>query len=109
MYGDTRSSAAWPAPCARRATGSARRPTSCSSGPRRTPWPGLAAEAMRARAWQGRPGCDTPPSCTTTAADALIAHADEVDRLKALIAAIEHKVHAPGRRGPDRLAAWSAR
>ena len=57
------------------------------------PWTGLAADAMRrARRATMPPGCAPAPTPTSRPADALDRHAREVDHLKELIAAIEHRV-----------------
>ena len=56
-----------------------------------TPWRGLAAEAMRARARDGATALRRTADLHADAADALVRHADEVDRRKALIARIEHE------------------
>jgi hypothetical protein len=55
------------------------------------PWTGLAAEAMRRAAGDHARGLRTCAAAHDTAADALDRHAREVDRLKELIAAIEHR------------------
>ena len=68
------------------------------------PWQGRAADAMRLRVQgQARSLCGTA-GLAEEAASALDRHADEVDRLKALIAAIEHKVLALVAAARERLA-----
>ena len=57
-----------------------------------TPWSGLAADAMRLRARTQVAALHRTAELHDEAATALERHADEVDRLKALIAAIERKV-----------------
>ena len=59
-----------------------------------TPWTGLAADAMRLRVRAQVASLRHTASLADDAAEALERHADEVDRLKALIAAIEQKVMA---------------
>jgi hypothetical protein len=56
------------------------------------PWTGIAADVMRGRARDGACDLDRTAGLHDAAADALDRHADEVDRLKALIARIEHTV-----------------
>jgi hypothetical protein len=58
------------------------------------PWQGLAADAMRARVRTQVRALRRTAELADDAAVALDRHADEVDRLKALIAAIERKVMA---------------
>jgi hypothetical protein len=55
-------------------------------------WEGLAAEAMRLRVRQQAGALGHSADLADDAAAALDRHADEVDRLKALIAAIEARV-----------------
>jgi hypothetical protein len=69
-----------------------------------TPWEGLAAEAMRLRVRQQTTSLRRTAALADDAATALDGHADEVDRLKALIAAIERKVLALVDAARDRLA-----
>jgi hypothetical protein len=57
-----------------------------------TPWEGLAADAMRLRVRAQVESLRRTAALADAAAIALDHHADEVDRLKALIAAIERKV-----------------
>ena len=71
----------------RRCPGRGSPPTRCG--------PGCAPRSER---------CGTPLSWRTTPAVALVRHADEVDRTKALIAAIERKVTALVAAAKDRLA-----
>ena len=54
-----------------------------------TPWTGLAADAMRLRVRAQTAALRRTADLADDAAAALERHADEVDRLKALIAAIE--------------------
>jgi hypothetical protein len=68
------------------------------------PWEGLAAEAMRARVREQVGSLRRTAGLADAAAVALTRHADEVDRLKALIAAIEHRAMALVRAARDRLA-----
>jgi hypothetical protein len=68
------------------------------------PWEGLAAEAMRARVRDQVGSLRRTAGLADVAALALIRHADEVDRLKALIAAIERRAMALVRAARDRLA-----
>jgi len=58
------------------------------------PWHGLAADAMRACVRAQVTSLSRTAALADEAAVALDRHADEVDRLKALIAAIEHKALA---------------
>ena len=58
------------------------------------PWEGLAADAMRARVRAQVEALRRTADLPDDAAIALDQHADEVDRLKALIAAIERKAMA---------------
>jgi hypothetical protein len=67
-------------------------------------WEGLAADAMRARVRVQVGGMRRTAELSDDAALALERHADEVDRLKALIAAIERKVMALVAAAKDRLA-----
>jgi hypothetical protein len=69
-----------------------------------TPWSGLAADAMRLRVRAQVESLRHTASLADDAALALERHADEVDRLKALIAAIEEKVMALVSAAKDRLA-----
>jgi hypothetical protein len=59
-----------------------------------TTWEGLAADAMRLRVRAQAQALRRTAQLHEDAAAALEQHADDVDRLKALIAAIEHKVMA---------------
>ena len=68
------------------------------------PWQGLAADAMRARVQTQVPSLRRTARLSDDAAVALDRHADEVDRLKALIAAIERRVMALVSAARDRLA-----
>lgn len=68
------------------------------------PWEGLAADAMRTRVRVQVGGLRRTAELSDDAAAALEQHADEVDRLKALIAAIERKVVALVEAAKDRLA-----
>jgi len=67
-------------------------------------WSGLAADAMRARVGQQVDSLRRTAALADDAAEALDRHADEVDRLKALIVAIEQKVMALVTAAKDRLA-----
>lgn len=58
------------------------------------PWSGLAADAMRRLARDHAAGLRCCASSHEDAADALDRHAREVDRLKELIASIEHRALA---------------
>jgi hypothetical protein len=58
------------------------------------PWQGLAAEAMRTTVRAQVAALRRTATLADDAAAALDEHADEVDRLKALIAAIEHRALA---------------
>jgi hypothetical protein len=69
-----------------------------------TPWTGVAADAMRLRVRAQVGSLRHAASLADGAAAALERHADEVDRLKALIAAIEEKVMALVSTAKDRLA-----
>ena len=69
-----------------------------------TPWTGLAADAMRLRVRAQTAALRRTAELADDAAAALERHADEVDRLKALIAAIEHKAHALVSAARNRLA-----
>ncbi|WP_051247838.1 WXG100 family type VII secretion target [Nocardioides halotolerans] len=68
------------------------------------PWEGLAADAMRARVRGQVAGLHRSAELADDAAAALDRHADEVDRLKDLIAAVERKVMALVAGARDRLA-----
>ncbi len=68
------------------------------------PWDGLAADAMRARVRAQVGALRRTADLAEDAARALAHHADEVDRLKALIAAIERRVTALVSAARDRLA-----
>ena len=68
------------------------------------PWEGLAADAMRARVRAQVEGLRRTADLADDAAVALDQHADEVDRRKALIAAIERKAMALVAAAKDRLA-----
>ena len=68
------------------------------------PWSGLAADAMRATVHAQVGGLRRTAALSDDAAEALERHADEVDRLKALIAAIEHRVMTLVAAARDRLA-----
>jgi hypothetical protein len=66
-------------------------------------WQGLAADAMRASVLAQAASLRRTAGLSDDAAAALDRHADEVDRLKALIAEIERKVHALVDAARDRL------
>ena len=66
-------------------------------------WQGLAADAMRARVRAQAAGLRDAAALADDAAAALERHADAVDRLKALIAAIERKAMALVEAARDRL------
>jgi hypothetical protein len=68
------------------------------------PWEGLAADAMRARVRAQVGGLRRAAELADDAARSLVHHADEVDRVKALITAIERKVMALISAARDRLA-----
>ena len=68
------------------------------------PWQGLAADAMRARVQTQVASLRRTARLSDDAAVALDRHADEVDRLKALIAAIERRVMALVSAARSRLA-----
>ena len=68
------------------------------------PWQGLAADAMRARVRAQVGALRRTADLADDAARSLDHHADEVDRVKALIAAIERKVMALVDAARDRLA-----
>jgi hypothetical protein len=68
------------------------------------PWHGLAADAMRARVQAQVASLRRTAGLSDDAAAALDRHADEVDRLKALIAEIERKVMALVAAARNRLA-----
>jgi hypothetical protein len=68
------------------------------------PWQGLAADAMRARVRAQVRALRRTAELADDAAVALDRHADEVDRLKALIGAIERKVMARVAAARERLA-----
>ena len=68
------------------------------------PWQGLAADAMRARVCAQVEALRRTADLADEAAVALTQHADEVDRRKALIAAIERKAMALVAAARDRLA-----
>jgi len=66
-------------------------------------WSGLAADAMRARVRAQVDALRRTAGLSDGAADALDRHAVEVDRRKALIAAIEHQAMALVAAAKDRL------
>ena len=68
------------------------------------PWHGLASDAMRMQASSRRTALRHTAQLHDAAADALERHATEVDRVKALIVAIEHQVGALVAAARDRLA-----
>ena len=68
------------------------------------PWQGLAADAMRVRVRAQVRALRHTAELTDDAAVALVRHADEADRVKALIAAIERKAMALVAAAKDRLA-----
>jgi hypothetical protein len=68
------------------------------------PWTGLAADAMRASVRAQVGSLRRTAALADDAAEALDRHADEVDRLKALIASIERKVLSLVSAARDRLA-----
>jgi hypothetical protein len=68
------------------------------------PWEGLSAEAMRAVARYRVAGLRRTAALHDEAARALDVHADEVDRVKRLIAAIEERVLALVAAARDRIA-----
>lgn len=74
-----------------------------------TAWTGKAAEAMRARAEARLRDLQAAANRHDDAADALDHHADEVDRLKDLIAGIERKAHRIVDAARDRLADLGSR
>jgi hypothetical protein len=67
-------------------------------------WQGLAADAMRGRVRAQAAALRRTAELSCQAAVALDLHADEVDRRKALIAEIEHRVTALVSAARDRLA-----
>jgi hypothetical protein len=69
-----------------------------------TPWDGVGAEAMRLRVRQQTSALRRTAALADEAAAALDWHAGEVDRLKALIAAIERTVTALVEAATHRLA-----
>lgn len=69
-----------------------------------THWTGLAADAMRSRARERAATLRRTAALHDDAAQALDHHADEVDRLKELIAAIERRVRQLVDGARDRLA-----
>jgi hypothetical protein len=69
-----------------------------------THWTGLAADAMRLRARDRAGALRRTAGLYDDAAQALDRHADEVDRLKDLIAAIERRVHQLVDAARDRIA-----
>lgn len=69
-----------------------------------TPWEGLAADAMRLRVRTQVVGLRQTAQLHEDAAAALEQHADDVDRIKALIAAIERKVMSMVEAARSRLA-----
>ena len=66
-------------------------------------WTGLAADAMRGRVRAQTDALRRTATLSDDAADALDRHAEEVDRLKALIARIEHQVMALVSAARDRM------
>ncbi|MCW2795371.1 hypothetical protein [Nocardioides sp.] len=69
-----------------------------------THWTGLAADAMRSRARERAAALRRTAGLHEDAAQALDHHADEVDRIKDLIAAIERRVRQLVDGARDRLA-----
>lgn len=67
-------------------------------------WQGVAADAMRAVARHRTAALDRTAGLHDDAARALEDHADEVDRVKRLIAAIEHRVLSLVSAARDRIA-----
>lgn len=67
-------------------------------------WTGLAADAMRSRVHAQVGSLRRTAALSDDAAEALDRHADEVDRLKSLIAAIESRVMALVAAAKERLA-----
>jgi hypothetical protein len=92
MYGDTRVIRGLAGSLRERGEQVRREATTLLTLADATPWQGLAADAMRARARSGADALRHTADLHDEAADALDAHADAVDRLKALIARIEHAV-----------------
>jgi hypothetical protein len=104
MYGDTEAIRALARTM--RAQGAALRSESSTllSRAEAVPWQGLAADAMRARVRAQAASLRRTARLSDDAAGALDRHADEVDRLKALIAEIERRVTAMVAAARDRLA-----
>jgi hypothetical protein len=73
-----------------------------------TPWSGLAAEAMRSRVVDQVASLHHTARLHDDAAGALDEHAAEVDRIKALIAAVEATVRALVAAAEHRLAGLAA-
>lgn len=73
-----------------------------------SPWSGLAADAMRGRAYERAAGLRRCAERHEDAADSLVRHAAQVERLQELIAAIERRVRALVEGAVDRLASLAA-
>jgi hypothetical protein len=92
MYGDTGTIRALAARLRERADEIRTEAALLAARAEQVPWQGLAAEAMRCHARERAGALAHTAALHDDAADALDRHAREVDRVKDLIAAIEHKV-----------------
>jgi hypothetical protein len=61
-------------------------------GAETVPWSGVAADAMRSTAREHAAGLRACAEAHARAAEALVRHAQEVDRVKELIASVERRV-----------------
>lgn len=104
MYGDTRTIRHLAGTMRSQATSLRHEATGLVTRAEEVHWTGLAAEAMRTTVHAQAAALRRTAELADDAASALEHHADEVDRLKALIRAIEDKVMALVAAAKDRLA-----
>ena len=103
MYGDTRVVRGLAATLRDQADEIAHEAVDLVSLAEECPWSGWAAEAMRRRSHERATVLRRTAGDHREAADSLARHADEVDRVKELIAAIETRVLAMVSAARDRL------
>jgi hypothetical protein len=104
MYGDTRSIRELARTMRSEGTALRAEAESLLTRSEAVPWTGLAADAMRASVHAQAGALRRTATLADDAAAALDHHADEVDRLKELIASIERKAMALVSAAKDRLA-----